>query len=390
MNFSCENCQRRYSIADERILERAIRVRCKQCGTIRSIGPLMVPPDAGSSDASGASGEERTRMVGLEELERLKAQAGPESGAGPWGDEPTRTVPQGAAWFAMIQGKQEGPFDLDALSARISAGAVQPRTFVWKEGMADWKRAADVSELAVVFRRSAAEAHSDTATQTQRPRTGKVRVVHPRAAEPSPDSGADAAPVTASQILDTEDVQRALQATRPPAATPRRPTAELNAAELFGGLELSKISRMPQPPDLSDLLEPRPTHPAIPPLDAADLRQTQPSLPAAARPGSGATRAVRRARPASQPSVVTKAVIALAVVILVTATGLAAASSVGLIRLEVGAIDATSGAHVNVPLLSPQGWQALSARLSGESPRVRAATLGAPTPPPAVAQPASP
>lgn len=371
MNFSCESCQRRYTLADERILERAVRVRCKTCGTLRTLGPLRAPPEP---DASG----ERTRVAPLGDLERLKAQAGARTGdETPWDGEATRVVTDAAAgerWFAMIKGKQDGPFDLSALAAKVAGGEVQPRTYVWKNGMADWKRASDVPALAPLFERSPAAARSDVATEPQRPHSGKVRGVRP------PErTDADAAPVTASQILESEDLQRALG---------RRPTAELNAAELFGGLELSKVARMPLPP-LTDLLEESAAAPAPARDEAADAIRTQPTRPAVPRPGSTRARPVSRRR-ALNPSAPMKAAIAVAVVLLVTVSGLAAASSVGLIRLEVGAVDAASGAPVNVPLLSSEGWQAFTARLAGETPRIRTAGPGAPTPVPAPTHPAAP
>ena len=32
MNFTCDQCQKVYSIADEKVAGRAFRVTCKQCG----------------------------------------------------------------------------------------------------------------------------------------------------------------------------------------------------------------------------------------------------------------------------------------------------------------------------------------------------------------------
>jgi hypothetical protein len=51
----------------------------------------------------------------------------------------------------MLGGKQQGPFDLVELQRRVKAGEVTLRTYLWKAGMGDWKRAADVAEVSPVF-----------------------------------------------------------------------------------------------------------------------------------------------------------------------------------------------------------------------------------------------
>lgn len=50
--------------------------------------------------------------------------------------------------FAMIDGRQVGPMDLDDI---VEAG-VRPDTYVWSKGMADWQKAAEVPDLCRYFR----------------------------------------------------------------------------------------------------------------------------------------------------------------------------------------------------------------------------------------------
>ena len=155
MNFSCDNCQRRYSIADEKVRGKTVKVRCKNCQNVISVqGPPMEM-------------EESTRVVSLADVERIREQeramaaaasapaatAAP-SGASPWEDEPTRAAParQAAApWFVMVKSKQEGPLDEAGLQALMESGAVNARSFFWQQGMADWKRGSDIPELAGLF-----------------------------------------------------------------------------------------------------------------------------------------------------------------------------------------------------------------------------------------------
>jgi len=183
LNFSCDKCGRKYSVADDRVGDKGVKIRCKHCQHLILVTP---PPVVGA--------EESTRMVSLEELQRggvASASAKPvptpargSSGAGakggggaraaraevaasperpsstsapapsPWEGEATRAVvapDPNAQWFAMVKGQQLGPFDLRGLSGKVKQREVGLKTFVWHEGMADWKRAEELPELALMF-----------------------------------------------------------------------------------------------------------------------------------------------------------------------------------------------------------------------------------------------
>jgi predicted Zn finger-like uncharacterized protein len=62
-----------------------------------------------------------------------------------------RAVPEPAAWFAMIAGKQVGPLSPEGLDVQVAVGALGPRSYVWTEGMAGWVRAREVPHLAALF-----------------------------------------------------------------------------------------------------------------------------------------------------------------------------------------------------------------------------------------------
>ncbi|REG32122.1 putative Zn finger-like uncharacterized protein [Archangium gephyra] len=159
MNFSCNKCQRRYSIADDKVRGKTVKVRCKNCQNVISVeGP---PEEA----------EESTRVVSLADVERLReqdrslaeeetasavAQPSPAAAAAgmSWEDEPTRTMPlrdASSPWFVMVKSKQEGPLDEGALSELVASGAVTARSYFWQQGMPDWKRGQDIPELAGFF-----------------------------------------------------------------------------------------------------------------------------------------------------------------------------------------------------------------------------------------------
>lgn len=55
-------------------------------------------------------------------------------------------------YFAMLEGKQEGPYDEPQFTRLVQYGMLTADTYVWTEGMAEWKMAGEVAALARFFR----------------------------------------------------------------------------------------------------------------------------------------------------------------------------------------------------------------------------------------------
>ena len=112
MNVTCDKCNKRYSIADDKVRGKSVKIRCKQCQNLISVqGPAPAAASAG-------------------------VELGAELGAGGgWEEERTRAMPAmdvSAQWFAMVKGKQLGPFDLKGLEGRVKTGELSLRTYLWK------------------------------------------------------------------------------------------------------------------------------------------------------------------------------------------------------------------------------------------------------------------
>jgi len=60
-------------------------------------------------------------------------------------------LPAQAQYFAAIDGKQAGPFGIDALKGHAAGGQLTRETLVWKQGMPGWTPAGQVQELEPVF-----------------------------------------------------------------------------------------------------------------------------------------------------------------------------------------------------------------------------------------------
>ena len=108
MKITCQACQAKYTIADEKVVGKIVKIRCKKCGA--SIVVNGNEPSAGSSQPppAGAAFD----------------YAG-EGGAG-------------AGWTVNVaDGDQRTMTDAELVAAYRS-GVVKDDTFCWKEGMADW------------------------------------------------------------------------------------------------------------------------------------------------------------------------------------------------------------------------------------------------------------
>ncbi|MFP4430660.1 MAG: SPFH domain-containing protein [Spirochaetaceae bacterium] len=55
------------------------------------------------------------------------------------------------AWYTYVNGRQQGPFDHQAVSQLVAGGQLTPETHVWKQGMAGWVPAANAPELGSLF-----------------------------------------------------------------------------------------------------------------------------------------------------------------------------------------------------------------------------------------------
>jgi hypothetical protein len=56
-------------------------------------------------------------------------------------------IPGAIAYYAAIDGHQQGPFDQAKMQDAINQGKITPATLVWTAGMAKWTPAGEVPAL---------------------------------------------------------------------------------------------------------------------------------------------------------------------------------------------------------------------------------------------------
>jgi membrane protease subunit (stomatin/prohibitin family) len=60
-------------------------------------------------------------------------------------------IPGSPMYFAVIDGKQNGPFDQQGLASQVSSGKLTAQTLVWTHGMANWVPTAQVPAVAAIL-----------------------------------------------------------------------------------------------------------------------------------------------------------------------------------------------------------------------------------------------
>ncbi len=117
MKFYCDSCNTKYSIAEEKVRGKILKVRCKNCGHIITVREAQTPVAPAAS-----------------------ARPAP---------PPAAAVPQ-TNWHYSLNGESFGPFDLATLKQRYGTGELGDETYVWHETLVAWKPVKEVD----VFRDS--------------------------------------------------------------------------------------------------------------------------------------------------------------------------------------------------------------------------------------------
>lgn len=172
MKFSCQQCSAQYVLADEKIGERGVRVRCKRCSYVNlvqrsaaeRISETLEEQPLEHIELSESSANERP-VDAMDSM--FDAIFDPEDAATPApslavNDEPTLNPSYSAPeptrdWWVAIDNQQVGPLSRPELENRISNATVNRASLVWKTGMANWAPLENVPELGTLIGRAATE-----------------------------------------------------------------------------------------------------------------------------------------------------------------------------------------------------------------------------------------
>ncbi len=197
MKFSCKKCRTQYSIADEKVRGKVIKVRCKRCQQLI----IVREPDDGPAAEPAADDGGMLQDASLElEFEHAfrdlyrsgieKSPATPSAPAAP-SMPPLASPGLESVWFYGLDGSEEGPFTLVEMEEHLRQGRLTPDHFAWRDGMEDWKPLSEVPELAQLLPRDGGAARAEArrrAVEAEREEAFRARLqARRKTAPPAPE-----------------------------------------------------------------------------------------------------------------------------------------------------------------------------------------------------------
>ena len=136
MKVSCQACGAKYTIADDKVRGRKVKIRCKSCGT-----PIVVD---GQSEAPPAP------AAGAPAAEIGAAAAAPKGPA--------------ISWSVNLSDTDQRTMSTEEIVLAWKTGEVTNDAFVWKDGMGDWVPILDSPELAPLLNAGAPAVNPEAGT----------------------------------------------------------------------------------------------------------------------------------------------------------------------------------------------------------------------------------
>src|ERR1022692_568082 len=131
MKISCQSCQAKYTIADDKVVGKIVKIRCKKCGET-----IVV-------NGSGGTGE------------AIAASAYPEVPQSAGGAEP---------WTVNVAEDDQRSMTEPEVAAAYHAGVITEEKYCWRDGMGDWLPLREIGALV-----EACHAGAAPAPELQRP-----------------------------------------------------------------------------------------------------------------------------------------------------------------------------------------------------------------------------
>ena len=157
MKFSCDRCQTRYSIGDDKVKGKVLKIRCKTCGNIvvvREQLPTVQGEASGYATPQMAAGG-GTGSLSLPQPQPSSSTTGSRA-AMPSPPLTSAVAPSAAGsatefdWYVAIKGKQHGPAKRDDVARLFRDGRITDRTYLWHDQLPSWVRLKDLPEFAAL------------------------------------------------------------------------------------------------------------------------------------------------------------------------------------------------------------------------------------------------
>ncbi|MBA3462213.1 MAG: zinc-ribbon domain-containing protein, partial [Deltaproteobacteria bacterium] len=134
MKFLCDRCKTRYSIGDDRVRGKILKIRCKNCANVITVREGMTDADAADSGPARRS-KPTTMSPPIETASPAPAGALGAAFASAMTKPPPALEEE---WYVSSDGNQSGPYSLTEAQRWIGSKAFDADLHCWSEGFDDW------------------------------------------------------------------------------------------------------------------------------------------------------------------------------------------------------------------------------------------------------------
>ena len=131
MKFLCDKCKTRYSIGDDRVRGKILKIRCKNCANVITVREGM---DIAPSEPR------RNPTMAIQAVQVTSSAHAPQGALGAaFASQLTKPPPAlEEEWYVSIDGNQEGPFSLSDAQRWVASKPYEAELHCWSEGFDDW------------------------------------------------------------------------------------------------------------------------------------------------------------------------------------------------------------------------------------------------------------
>lgn len=129
MKFLCDKCKTRYSIGDDRVRGKILKIRCKNCANVITVREGM---DIAPSEPR------RNPTMAIQAVQ--VAESAPQGALGAAFASQLAKPPPALEeeWYVSMDGQQEGPFSLADAQRWVASKPYEAELHCWSEGFDDW------------------------------------------------------------------------------------------------------------------------------------------------------------------------------------------------------------------------------------------------------------
>jgi predicted Zn finger-like uncharacterized protein len=199
MKFLCDRCKTRYSIADDRVRGKILKIRCKNCANVISVREGMTDEEPAAAPAPA----DRPALQ-----DAFAKEMAPAAATAP----PPPSLEE--EWYVSIDGAQEGPYSLAAAQAWVASKKLNDDVHCWSEGFDDWLPVEKVSHFRGLRQRPVAPAPRGKPAIPTRAHT-------PTQPAPEPEAEFEPKPLFAATMAKLEAEASKVAPAPEPKAAPR-------------------------------------------------------------------------------------------------------------------------------------------------------------------------